>query len=339
MTPAWMDESYLLSLAKKIDQTLTGSVEHVIVESATGNGENYASVLIRVKVIFSTGGCLSLIVKTITADPVAKGVLTDEFNVHNKEMHIYEHILSKYKSITGFELTPKVFEVNRNNDAILFEDLSAAGFSVANRFTGLDETHCRLVVQSLAKLHASSMVLNHTEPNVFQPFSDGLFNRKIKLLHDFFYAMLDTCAEEVSTWPEFKTITKKLVELKDDLIERGSCVFDYHEDETFVFLHSDLWTTNLMFKYDDEQSPIDIKFIDFQMSSYGSPVIDLIYFIYTSAEIEVRFNKTQELLKYYWENLSQSLTKLNCVEKIPSEEQLQHEWDRKFFHGKFNRLE
>lgn len=309
-TPTWINETYLTSLITKIEPDFAGTVEHIIAESATGDGENYASILIRVKVILSTGNCISLIIKTITLDPVANDVLTGQFNVHDKEMFIYEKVLSKYEAVCGFKLTPKVFEVNRASDAIIFEDLSAQGFILANRYNGLNDAHCKLVIESLAKLHAASIVLHTKQTDIFEPFSDGIFNRKIKLLHNFFQAMLQACLEEVETWPGFEEIAKKLNELKENLIERGSSVFDYHSDETFVFLHGDLWTTNIMFTYDEDKNPLEAKLIDFQMSSYGSPVIDLLYFIYTSAVPEIRYNKTEELLKFYSEKLGEALTQL-----------------------------
>ncbi|EFN64731.1 hypothetical protein EAG_15426 [Camponotus floridanus] len=43
----------------------------------------------------------------------------------------------------------------------------------------------------------------------------------------------------------------------------------------------------MMFKYNDDGKPIDHVFVDFQLCYYGSPAIDLIYFLSTSPSLDV----------------------------------------------------
>lgn len=64
-------------------------------------------------------------------------------------------------------------------------------------------------------------------------------------------------------------------------------------------------------------------------------MIDLLYFIYTSADIETRFEKVHELLDLYHEKLSRCLVQVGLSSRIPSMEQMKLEWERKYFHGEF----
>lgn len=44
-------------------------------------------------------------------------------------------------------------------NSLVFEDLGQHGFMMASREKGLNEEHCRLVMERLAEFHATSMVL------------------------------------------------------------------------------------------------------------------------------------------------------------------------------------
>ncbi|RZC37726.1 EcKinase and/or DUF1679 domain containing protein, partial [Asbolus verrucosus] len=68
-----------------------------------------------------------------------------------------------------------------------------------------------------------------------------------------------------------------------------------------------------MFKYqgDDKSKPTDMRFLDFQLSRVGSPVIDLSYFLYSCADEEV-LNNFDSILKVYHSSISDCLSELGC---------------------------
>lgn len=41
----------------------------------------------------------------------------------------------------------------------ILEDMKASHYSLANRSVGLDENHCRIVLEKLAQFHAASILL------------------------------------------------------------------------------------------------------------------------------------------------------------------------------------
>jgi len=83
-----------------------------------------------------------------------------------------------------------------------------------------------------------------------------------------------------------------------------------------VILHGDYNRNNVLFRY-EENTAVDLKFIDFQEVKYGSPAIDLSFFMYMNVHpnlFENGFN--EKLIKLYHENLIQSLCELlDCKQK------------------------
>ena len=85
-----------------------------------------------------------------------------------------------------------------------------------------------------------------------------------------------------------------------------------------VLNHADMWMNNFMFKTDAEGKPIDAILIDFQGCYWGSPSGDLIYFLITSINDELKINNFDKLVDFYHKMLVIALKKLNFDEPIPT---------------------
>lgn len=105
-----------------------------------------------------------------------------------------------------------------------------------------------------------------------------------------------------------------------------------------VLAHGDVWTNNVMVKYDANTGrPIDVLLIDFQYSFWGSPTIDLHHFFNTSLREPLRRKKQAELFKYYHSIFTDILRKLNyTLNPIPSLHEFQLQVEQKRFFGKFS---
>ena len=64
-----------------------------------------------------------------------------------------------------------------------------------------------------------------------------------------------------------------------------------------VICHGDLWWANILFKYDVNDLPLEVKFIDFQSSRVSSLVTDLLAFSFTSLPPDIRREHMDSLLK------------------------------------------
>lgn len=83
-------------------------------------------------------------------------------------------------------------------------------------------------------------------------------------------------------------------------------------DKFNVLNHGDIWTNNIMFK-DDK-----LRLLDYQLSMYGSPVMDFIQLLISSANGDIIKEHFDELLKHYHTNLSTNLKLLEYKKSIPT---------------------
>lgn len=90
------------------------------------------------------------------------------------------------------------------------------------------------------------------------------------------------------------------------------------EGEFSVLNHGDAWCNNFMFQYDEAGHLKETYFVDLQMCRYSSPAQDLIYFILSSTDIEVKIAKFDYLVKFYHEKLTENLNLLKYPKKLPS---------------------
>lgn len=85
-----------------------------------------------------------------------------------------------------------------------------------------------------------------------------------------------------------------------------------------VLNHGDLWVNNMMFKSDEDENPLDVSLIDFQGPFWGTPVIDLMYFIISSAADDIKIEHFDSFIAFYHEELTAALKKLNFNQPIPT---------------------
>lgn len=78
-----------------------------------------------------------------------------------------------------------------------------------------------------------------------------------------------------------------------------------------VFLHRDSWDRNIFFKFDANQEPAGCCIVDFQLSRYAQPGLDILFFLYgqtTASEIKMHM---QEYLDHYFSELQARFKELN----------------------------
>ena len=114
-------------------------------------------------------------------------------------------------------------------------------------------------------------------------------------------------------------------------------------DDFKVVNHADLWLNNQLFSYDADNKPNDVLFVsnsviknnflfcfciqlkigfilfqvDFQISYWGSPAIDLWYFFMSSTHNDIK-HEYDRYVKTYHDYLVDALKTLNYSKKIPT---------------------
>jgi Ecdysteroid kinase-like family len=105
-------------------------------------------------------------------------------------------------------------------------------------------------------------------------------------------------------------------------------------DEWKVLCHGDLWINNLMFHYHNGK-PKHVKFVDLQTIRHTNLSCDILMFLYSSTEAELRHNHLDCLLTIYREslisNLREYLEKNFSLELATLEEEFTFESIKKEF--------
>lgn len=144
----------------------------------------------------------------------------------------------------------------------------------------------------------------------------------------------------------------------DGMFEKCMKVCEKNSKQFNVLNHGDLWTNNILFLYDSNNRPIDLRFvrfffsrnyliiiylfclqIDFQFSIFTTPALDLHYFICTSPQQDIEKKHLERLLSYYHEQLVANLKKCNYPnDKIPTFEEIYQDFKNRAFYGKYQQI-
>ncbi|XP_046670444.1 uncharacterized protein LOC124360666 isoform X1 [Homalodisca vitripennis] len=320
---SWLDKPFLASFLQREHRNQV-TIDKFSIAPAVAAGNNYMSYLYRVRVEYTVAESDLKVTSLIIKIPITKGVITEMSNdgtdLYDKEPRFYCELLPKINKIFNCEFGPKSYNCPIKNGMIL-TDLIADGYITCDKYKLLDYSHCKCVISTLAKFHASSVVCFHDNPELIKEIGE----------EQFFTAENET----VSLWLNccMKSVWKVLCEMEgqeqaanlyyskiDHVTEIYADLCKPKTDALNVLNHGDLWVNNILFKHSDSGEVKDAKFIDFQTLRWGSPVSDLLYFIWTSANEEVREHRQTELYSLYRQTLNSSLEQLGCLERLSDHE-------------------
>ncbi|KAH8232366.1 hypothetical protein KR032_004871 [Drosophila birchii] len=331
--PVWLDESYMEPLLRDLKKDPGLRITELDIKPATAKGDNYASVMTRVKVFFLRSSAKTpeieyyIVKTTYENDPFASGIFS-KYQVSTTEMLMYEKVLPQLSALIGETRQPeKLFattlHVDYEHEAIIFEDLAVSNHVLADRLTGFDLEHTRLGLRKLAKMHAAAAVLNERKPGILTKFDHGIFNRHTTGFAPFFENMCDVAADFAATCPELgETYARKLREVRKRVMEYSTRVYDPQPGEFNTLMHGDYWVNNVMMRYGERKEPLDMILIDFQFCSWSSPAVDLHYFFNTSVQPAIRYEHQEALIQYYHTVLVETLKDLKFGGYTPTLRQL-----------------
>lgn len=144
---------------------------------------------------------------------------------------------------------------------------------------------------------------------------------------------MNALTEQCISWKNSKQFVDKLTKFRGTLIDKAVKVYCKNANGFNVLTHGDLWSNNLMFKYNDKNVPTDVLMLDFSAGFFGSPGIDLAYLLCTSSTPDIQEKEIDFLLHFYHQNLEQSLKKYQYSGAIPSYLDIQIEFLRKLVVG------
>uniref|UniRef100_A0A240PKZ1 CHK kinase-like domain-containing protein n=1 Tax=Anopheles epiroticus TaxID=199890 RepID=A0A240PKZ1_9DIPT len=330
--PEWMTAEYFTdAIAVKLDLPPTGfSITELDVRRATEAGDNYASVLYRVRVTVRLAEGDQQTVVSLIVKALPKLSLTDEMvklmNLFPKEIAMYTDVLPALERLyhelgrTSVSFGPRCLKHSTEpTDVIVLEDLRERQFTMANRRQGLDMEHTRMVLRRLAQFHAASAVLQEQRGPYGELFREGMFTEKGRAMSEQFQkGQAEFIQKIMNNWSEkakyYATVMKHWgMDLFDSLIR----VTRANPDRFNVLNHGDMWCNNILFHYNEESALSDILLIDYQLSFWSSPAIDLLYFMFTSVNGEFKLSQLNYMIQYYHEHLVDSLEFLGYSGTMP----------------------
>ncbi|KAJ6649395.1 hypothetical protein Bhyg_04629 [Pseudolycoriella hygida] len=316
--PSYISKELLEKSLKNGFKTTNIDINDYELSMGSTTGDNYCSDIYRAKINYTKDGkpnnSISLIIKAMPFSE-ARSPTLETLEVFDKEVQMYTVTIPKISEILeGEYLCAKCFyAVKEPVQLIVFEDLTALGYEMADRESGIDESHCRVVLSKLGRFHAASIVLAEMDETEMDKFYFGFFKPGAAgsdVIKAIFEKGLISCVDEVKTWEGFESIAKKMNNFCDNFIEKLADHCKNSPATVKVLNHGDLWVNNFLFKY-DEGKPVDVVFVDYQLSFYSSPGVDVNYFLSTSPSNEVRENKDDDLIEIYYDNFSRILKKLS----------------------------
>lgn len=255
-----------------------------------------------------------MIVKYNMDNKAVRDWLKLDFQFRN-EVFVYEKVLpflDKGGEIIG-ELFPKCFygsaDVTEDPSKyiIILEDLRGNGFNLSPSVLDLDFQHCALAFKKLGAFHALSFIAKQSNSQAFNDISSEII--ETKLFED---------SREDAAYLYASTLDRAAL----PLLKRGVHVDEIHrfknklkdsygylaevvavQEPMGVICHGDFCRNNVLYKYNNNGEPVDIKLFDLATARYGSPMLDFTFFLFLNSSHESRSLNKEKYLNIYYDSL------------------------------------
>lgn len=180
-----------------------------------------------------------------------------------KEARFYKSLVPRMQKMLQSEIAPTLF-ASDEQQVLFLDDLSAQGYRVQVEGQ-LDAEHSAVVLQHLARMHASSHVLHREDPRSF----DDLIKQQFLIGDDFIGNSYLEVKPLLGALARVRCLSQETVERFESAVEKarvdiasnlGSSRFGF-----CVLNHGDLKAHNILFKYDERCRPVRCSLIDFQV--------------------------------------------------------------------------
>ncbi|XP_039493503.1 uncharacterized protein LOC120453048 [Drosophila santomea] len=295
--------------------------------SATKPGDNFASKLLKVDIETqlkdNTAKTFSYILKVL---PKSNPDNFTDVNMFPKEMEMYRKYVPAFEQLyrdAGLTVTfsANSFVLNKpvHEEYLLMENLQTQGFKMGDRMKGLDMEHTKSSLKKLAQWHAAS--IKYKELNGPYPplYNDGIYIEQTRdTFHNMFASAKDAYIRIFATFEGADEYVPKLGWIVENHVDQVLADAQINEQEFNVLNHGDAWINNIMFQYDAEGRLKETYLLDHQNAKYGNPAQDLYYFLMSSAELDIKVDQFDQLIRWYHENLVEHTSLLKYNGFVPS---------------------
>ncbi|XP_070494988.1 uncharacterized protein [Chironomus tepperi] len=293
------------------------------VDHGSSIGDGFVGIMLKIVIKELESDKTLTVLAKIPPSSKARREQMKVMKLFEREVFIYNVMLPEFaqfqkdKKITeqnGFFNFPKVyyadFSEEKDDGIIIMEDLRESGHRMWSKYNPVNLEHAKLLMVALGRLHAVSFAMKAKKPELFE---------KYKSLGDYFgenfsdpnfqFFMTSTINKAIDCLaPEDVKSRAKAAKLIDYMQTGVSdCMTAECIEPYGIVNHGDCWTNNYLFHYTKRGRPESIVLIDWQISRYCSPVIDLVYFIFICTDHQLRAKHYDELLNIYHHSLKELL--------------------------------
>ncbi|XP_014214810.1 uncharacterized protein LOC106643983 [Copidosoma floridanum] len=317
----------IVAADKGIDQ---GVVEILSwdVETISGKGDNYLSVVNKVRVESKAKDQVletRLIVKSLPRNLFRRKLLRSSEYFGN-EITFYDKIATKFKSYLSAKeqdhllCIPRcyAYHLDGENDFIALEDVTCRGYDSIPRQSCLSYGECKQFLEAMARFHGISFAFKDERKEEFDGLSSLLsetfyrtdvYETSLKLFYDDLFRVAKDALTKEYPGSEGEAVFNACQ--PDDLFEKTVEMCTSPNTETSVISQGDTWAPNFMVRRVESGQP-DVLIIDFQIARCASPVLDVIFFIYQCTDKSVREGCWAVLLDDYYTELCRTMEVLGA---------------------------
>ncbi|CAB3244350.1 unnamed protein product [Arctia plantaginis] len=325
-------ESILNKILPQIAADLNYVNYKIQIDPISSGGANYTSLLYNIT-IEEGPNAHHLFVKVAAIGDKMRNenpkLYTTEMFVYTKLMKIYEALENEYNIPQEHRLILSKFygcNPTEYEETIVLENLVKKDYQSFNRFNSITWEYAASAIRELVKLHALSFAYSEYYPEEFDKVCRDLkneFNMENGLMVTADIAMTAKALELVHE--EKREMLKKFFD-KFGLKEMLKAFQSFRKP---VLVHGDYRPSNLMHRNHDD-GKIEIKVLDLQTMQATSPMIDLMYFIFTGSDGQFRAQYFEKLLDLYHTELEDALKRFHLVpEKVYSRADFDHDLKEK----------
>lgn len=312
---------------KFLENILKESVTDFKVGAGCEAGDNVAGSLKSISAKTSSGKQAHFVLKQFPENMTQENSFVVFMKAFWRENSVYKTILPKMEEFArehGLDYiapVPKYYKGHNDdkNDYILLQDVRPDGYKMPSKLTSLTFEETSLTLKEFARFHAIGYALLRHEGNKIFKEIDGFqyllqdptmkaiievqFAEVIKLFYNVAASLLE------NRFPEGAQKMRKYSETSGKLYNTME-----HLTDTVVFptlCHFDLWSNNMLLKYNEQGKPEGVKLIDFQFMQRGNIFSDLHYTLYTSTTPEFRKQHLYTVLNLYYDEFCSTLETMN----------------------------
>ncbi|XP_073842725.1 uncharacterized protein [Musca autumnalis] len=332
IVPKWIEAKLFETSLKEVETEFKEIIDFKV-DAALAPGENYATVMLKAEFVIKLNDDstkpISFMLK-VGHDSEFFREMMENHNMFGAESGMYRDIVPEMEQMyadvgVSVNFGAKSYTLPTQQPYILLENLKERGFRNVNRLDGLDMDHVKSVLQKMAQWHAASAVRVATKGMYPEIYLDGMLQPKMfDIMKGFLDASSKIILECVKEYSNSDTYYDEVIQIQNNLADAVFKTAEHKHDDSFKVLnHGDAWSNNIMFRYEEDTGKIlDTYFVDYQMPRYASPAQDLLYFILSSAQYEIKLKDFDYFISFYHRHLEENLKMLKYPQKIPSLKEL-----------------